>query len=224
MWEQLFLFCLLLFDVKAKEAYLESGSQEDVCENGKTWPLILNTEDNAVVFHESGFRYTGSDARQGLSVMQSSQFGDFVSTKLRKVMSSLSQVNPKAVLLRMATSLEVLLSRLVFTNPFLVALHILGKQIVTSLGGLGELLVLQTEMVMSQTLLDINLLRNDLVADFSKAATWLNQWWQVLNSVFESWLPGSNICFPLPGAIGFHQDFPLAEGREKRKGEEAFTE
>ena len=194
MWEQLFLFCPLLFDVKAKEAYLESGSQEDVCENGngKTLPVILNTEDNAVGFHQIGSRYTGSDARQGLSVMPSYQFGDFVSAKLRKVTRSLSQVNPKAVLLRMATSLEVLLSRLVFTNPFLVAVHILGKQIVTSLGGLGELLVLQTEMVMSQTLLDINLLRNDLVADFSKAVNWVNQWWQVLNSVFKSWLPSTN--------------------------------
>ena len=50
MWEQLFLFCLLLFDVKAKEAHLKSRSQEDVCENGngKILPVILNSEDNAV--------------------------------------------------------------------------------------------------------------------------------------------------------------------------------
>ena len=155
MWEQLFLFCLLLFDVKAKEAYLESGSQEDVCENGngKILPVILNTEDNAVGFHQIGSRYTGSDARQGLSVMPSSRFGDFVSAKLRKVTRSLSQVNPKAVLLRMATSLE---------------------------------------MVMNQTVLGLDLLRNGLVADFSKAVNWVNQWWQVLNSVFKSWLPSTN--------------------------------
>jgi len=192
MWEQLFLSCLLLFDVKAKEEYLETGSQEGFCEKGETLPVILNTKDNAVGFHQLGLRYSGSDAREGLSVMPSSQFGEFLSAKLRKVTTSLSQVNPQAVLLRMATSLEVMLSRVIFTNPVLVAVHILGKQIVASLGSLGELLVSQTEMVMNQTLLDINLLRNDLVADFSKAATWVNQWWQVLNSVFKSWLPSTN--------------------------------
>ena len=85
--------------------------------------------------------------------MPSSQFGDFVSEKVRKVTTSLSQVNPKAVLLQMATSLE---------------------------------------MVMNQTLLGLDLLRNDLVADFSKAVNWVNQWWQVLNSVFKSWLPSTN--------------------------------
>ena len=107
-------------------------------------------------------------------------------------MSSLSQVNPKPVLLQMFSNFEVISSRVVQANPFLVAVHILVKQMVTSFESFGKALVLQTETVMSQALIDINLWGNKLVTDFSKSVTWVNQWWQALKSVFKPWLPSND--------------------------------
>ena len=134
MWEQLFLFCLLLFfDVEASEAELEPGSEEEICENEKTLPVILdkrtnsstvilNTEDSALCFHQIGIKYTGSDARQGLSVVPNSQLSIWTRKVLRKLKT-------------------------------------------------------------------LYRYRDDLVANFGKLVTWVNQWWQALSSVFKSWLP-----------------------------------
>jgi len=205
MWEQLFLFCLLLFDVKPEETGPESGSDEDICgradESGtrEILPVILNSRTNssliseAAGFEQIGFRYTGgSDARQGHSVMPSSHLEAFVTTKLRKVMSSLSQVNLKAVLLRMISNIEDIFSRMVLANPFLAAVNILVKQMMTSFESFGKGLVLQTEKVVGQTLQDINISRNEIVTDFIKSVTWVNHWWQALKSVFKSWLPSND--------------------------------
>ena len=201
MREQLFLFCLLLFDVEAKGANEESGSIEGICESGtgETLPVIFNTRtnssiileaDNAIDFDQIGLGYTGSEARQGHSVMARSQLLDSLTEKLRKVISSLSQV--KAVLLQMLSNIEEIFSRLVLANPFLAAVHMLGKQMLTIVWRLGELLVLKSGLVMYQARKDINLLRNNMVKDFDKAVTWVNQWWQALHSVVKSWLPSSS--------------------------------
>ena len=202
MREQLFLFCLLLFDVEAKGANEESGSIEGICESGtgETLPVIFSTRtnfsiileaENAIGFHQIGFKgSTGSEARQGHSAMPRSQLLDSLTEKLRKVISSLSQV--KAVLLQMLSNIEEIFSRLVLANPFLAAVHTLGKQMLTIFWRLGELLVLKSAMVMNQALQDINLLRNNMVKDFDKAVTWVNQWWQALHSVVKSWLPSSS--------------------------------
>ena len=208
MWEQLFLFCLLLFNLKPGEMGLESGSVEDICERAdesgteETLPVILVSRTNSSLMSEAdytvgfdhiGFRYTdGSDARQGHSVMPSSHLEAFVTTKLRKVMSSLSQVNLKAVLLRMISKIEDIFSRVVLANPFLAAVNILVKQMMTSFESIGKGLVLQTEKVVGQTLQDINISRNEIVTDFIKSVTWVNHWWQALKSVFKPWLPSND--------------------------------
>ena len=166
MWEQLFLFCLLLFfdvEVEASEAELEPGSEEKICENGKTLPVIpdkrtnsstvtLNTEDISVCFHQIGIKYTGSDARQGLSVAPNSQ----LIINMRKV--------------------------------------------------LGKVKTLYRY-------------RDDLVANFGKLVTWVNQWWQALSSVFKSWLPltdrQGSLFFIIEGQTSIWKTYFLDDFLEK---------
>ena len=200
MWEQLFLFGILLFGVKTTETDIEFG---DVCERGDgnesggTLLGYLSTNvslraDFGDGFDQTGFRYSCSDARQEHSVIPSSHLGAFFNSRLRKVMSRLSQVNPTAVFTQMLTSLENLISKVIMANPFLAALHVLAKQMVNTFGRLRELLVLKTEIALSETLLSVNLLRESIMADFMDKVTWVNQWWKAVSSVFKSSLVPAN--------------------------------
>jgi len=189
MWECLFLLLLspsiehiLGQDVTSElaEGYCESDNYSE----GRNMSGITDCEMNSF----SNAEYTGvhgGESRTGLSSTPDSKLM-LINSKIRKVASSLSEVNVKGALSRILSSLKATISDTVMSNPSLVAGLRTVERSARNIKTVGELVVFQTRGVTFKLVQDLNAglvtMRNGLGNNFDQ----VNQLWQTVKSWLDS--------------------------------------
>ena len=189
MWECLFLLLLSpssehIFGQDVTSEPAEGYCESDNYSEGRNMSGILDCGMNSF----SNAEYTGvhgGDSRTGLSSTPDSKLM-LINSKIRKVASSLSEVNVKGALSRILSSLKATISDTVMSNPSLVAGLRTVERSARNIKTVGELVVFKTRGVTFKLVQDLNAglvtMRNGLGNNFDQ----VNQLWQTVKSWLDS--------------------------------------
>ena len=182
MWECLFLLLLSpssehIFGQDVTSEPAEGYCESDNYSEGRNMSGIVDCEMNSFS-NEEYTREHGGDSRTGLSSTPDSKLM-LINSKIRKVASSLSEVNVKGALSRILSSLQATIAGTVMSNPSLVAGLRTVERTAKNIKTVGELVVFKTRGVSFKLVQDF---KNGLENNFDQ----VNQLWQTAKSWLDS--------------------------------------